>query len=84
MGLVPLDWVDLRAFRKENKLNLTLWEREMLRKMSEAYCSEYHAASDPKRPAPYKPDLEEEEIDHVGRALGFMEQLRLLQKPKEN
>lgn len=84
MGLVPLSWQELKAFREENELDITLFERELLKKMSEAYCAEYHAASDPRRPAPYTPEVEEDEIDHIGRALGFMEQLKLLRQNREN
>jgi hypothetical protein len=84
MGLCPLTWQEIRAWRQENMVEVTLWEREMLRKMSEAYCAEYSRASDPKRPAPYTPEVEEEAVDHIGKALGFMEQMRLLRHNREN
>lgn len=82
MGLVPLDWKELRAFRKENKLDLTLWERELLKKMSEAYCGEYSRASDPHRPCPYVVEKEEDEIDHIATAMRFREQMMLLRGNK--
>lgn len=83
MGLAPLSWQELKAFREENELDITLWERELLKKMSEAYCAEYSRASDPKRPAPYKPEVEEDEVDHIGKAMHFMEQMKLL-RHREN
>jgi len=83
MGLVPLTWTELRAFREENELDITLWERELLKKMSEAYCAEYSRAGDPKRPAPYTPEVEENEVDKIGKAIGFMEQMRLLRQKRE-
>lgn len=83
MGLTPLTWVELKAFREENELDITLWERELLKKMSEAYCAEAHRATDPKRPAPYVPEEEPEEVDNIAKAMRFMEQTRLLRKGNE-
>lgn len=80
MGLVPLSWQELRAFRLETELYITLWERETLKKMSEAYCSEYALASNPNRPAPYSAEKEEDEIDHVAEALRMMEIIRNMRK----
>lgn len=80
MGLVPLSWQEIRAFRQENNLNITLFERELLKKMSEAYCAESARATDPKRPAPYAPEVEEDEVDHIGTAIRMREQMQLLRK----
>lgn len=78
MGLIPLTWQEIQAFIEVNELDLTLWERELLKKMSEAYCAEYSRASDPQRPAPYVAEKEEDEIDHIALALRFREQMQLL------
>lgn len=80
MGITELTWQEIKAWREETETDITLWEKEQIKKMSQAYCAEYHAASDPKRPAPYQPEVEEEEIDHIGKALGFMEQMKLLKR----
>jgi hypothetical protein len=80
MGLTPLSWLEIKAFIDVNEIDITLWERELLKRMSEAYCAEYSRASDPKRPAPYTPEVEENEVDHVGKAIGFMEQMKLLRQ----
>lgn len=60
MGMIPIDWDKLRSWRLENHLYLTIWEKETLIKMSEAYCAEYSRATDPLRPQPYQPHIEEE------------------------
>jgi hypothetical protein len=80
MGLTSLSWAEIKAWREENELDVTLFERDLLKKMSEAYCAEYVKASDPKRPAPYTPEIKEDEIDHVGKAMQMLEQMRLLRK----
>lgn len=80
MGLVALDWQELRAFRLENELDLTIWERQTLKRMSEAYSSEYSLASNPNRPAPHTVEKEPEEIDHIAQALKMMEVVRSMRK----
>ena len=69
MGLIPVPWTELKAFIEVNELDLTLWERGMLKKMSDAYCNEYSHASDLYRPAPYKVQKDVEEED--GIAIGM-------------
>lgn len=80
MGLVALSWQELSAFRKENDLNLTVWERQTLKKMSEAYCSEYAKASDANHPAPYAIEKDEEtgvnEEQELAKAMSWMSVLR--------
>jgi hypothetical protein len=78
-GLCPLTWVEIDAFVRVNDLDLTLWERELLKKMSEAYCAEYSRASDPKRPAPYQPE-QTEEVDQIAKAMRIMDSLSAFRK----
>lgn len=80
MGLVPLTWAELQAFREETELDLMIWERELIKKMSEAYCGEYARASDPNRPCPYQPEVKEEEVDQIALAMRFMETLAAFKK----
>jgi hypothetical protein len=77
MGLTALSWQELRAFRQENKLNLTLWERATLKKMSEAYAYEYCKASDPSRQPPYKQErtVFNEEEHNIKKAMKMMDVL---------
>ncbi len=63
MGLVPLSWQEMKAFIEVNKLKyLTLWEIGTLKRMSDAYCSEYNQASEPSRQAPYRNDIDIEDV----------------------
>jgi hypothetical protein len=78
MGLAPISWQEIKAFIEVNDLDLMLFEKELLKKMSEAYCAESHRATDPHRPAPYVEEKEEDEIDRIAQALSFMERMRLL------
>lgn len=61
MGIIPLSWQEIRAWRQENELELENFELNMIRLLSVEYCGEYHAASAKNRPAPYS--IEEDEID---------------------
>jgi hypothetical protein len=78
MGLAPLSWQEIKAFIEVNELDLMLYEKELLKKMSEAYCAESHKATDPQRPAPYKEEKEENEIDKIAAAIKMREQMQLL------
>ena len=80
MGLVPLSWREFQAFREENRLDLTLWERETIMRMSAAYCAEYSKSSDPSRPAPYRVIVDESEVDKVAKAMRIRSALSLFRK----
>lgn len=82
MGLSPVTWVELKAFIEVNELELTLWERSILKKMSEAYCNEYSHASSPNRPAPYKERKEPDQVDAVAKALKMAASLAAFRKKK--
>jgi hypothetical protein len=55
----------------------------MLKKMSEAYCAEASRATDPKRPAPYAPQKEDEEVDKIALAMKMRDALNAFRK-REN
>ncbi len=81
MGLIPLTWQELDAFIRVNELDLMIWEKRILRKMSEAYCTESSRATDPMRPAPYTPEKDDEEetvVDKISKAEAFQRQLMAL------
>lgn len=85
MGLVSLDWSDIRAFRMENNLDLSVWEREVILSMSEAYVSEYYKASDPQHKPPYALEVETEEVDvekEIKKGISFRDTLRALGRKK--
>lgn len=81
-GLAPLTWCEIKAFREENELDLCIWEKRILKKMSEAYVGEYSRASDPSRKAPYTKVVEEEKVDKVAVALNIMKGLSAFKKAK--
>ena len=63
MGISPLTWQEIRAWRLENEMSLDGFEIKAIRLLSSEYVSEYHAASDKARVAPFSP--EEENLDRV-------------------
>lgn len=79
-GLLPITWQELEAFIRLNQYDMMLWEIRILKRMSDAYCSEYSRAGDPNRPAPYMPDKEEDEeqtvSDLIGKAARMREMMR--------
>jgi hypothetical protein len=66
-GIVSLDWEKIHFFRRENQLDLDVWERGVIRSMSEAYVNEYYAATDPQRSAPYVTAREEIDVEAEAR-----------------
>lgn len=81
MGIISLTWNDIKNYREENDIEMMLWERDAVRRMSSAYCAEYYEAKDPKRPCPYKPvqdELDEEQAQEAAlrKALAFREVLK--------
>lgn len=82
MGIVPVTWVELKAFIEVNELDLTLWERRTLKKMSDAYCNEYAQASSPSRPAPYAPVKAVEEQDGIAVGMQIAAALAAFRKKK--
>lgn len=66
-----LGFQDIAAWCDMTGYALTAWEAQTLRGLSQAYMGEYHAASDPKRPAPYIPEpvLTRTEVDQKVRNL---------------
>lgn len=71
MGIVRVTWEELEAFLRVNEVRLTPWERRILWKMSDAYCTEYSHATDPKRPAPYSTKKEADEEDAIAIGMGI-------------
>lgn len=63
MGISPLTWQEIRAWRLENELHLENFELQMIRAMSSEYCGEYNAGSEKGREAPYS--VSEEKVDRV-------------------
>lgn len=67
MGLSPLSWQEIRAWRLENKLNLHPFELQAIRTLSQEYAGEYGQASEKDRPAPFA--RSEAEVFQAGKSM---------------
>lgn len=54
MGMAPIGFSDIEAWRNLTETNLTPWDALMLRQMSRAYVNQYAESRDPRCPAPYE------------------------------
>lgn len=81
-GLVPLTWQELQAYTELNDLDLCSWELKIIKRMSEAYCTEYAKASSPNHPAPYVKHVEPEEVDQIAKAQRIKQGLSAFRKRK--
>jgi plasmid maintenance system killer protein len=53
-GIIPLTWVELKAFSQQSGYELTGWESEQIIEMSRDYCHTSFQAKDFNFPAPYQ------------------------------
>lgn len=53
MGPLPLSWQEIESWLTTTERQLCLWERVIVKELSEVYVNEYIQASDKNRPAPY-------------------------------
>lgn len=83
MGIAPLSWQELRAWRLENDLSLTPYEVNFIRQLSVEYVGEYHAASDKGREPPYQ-EITEEDIDRPAIANKIFNVLSSFKRSKED
>lgn len=68
MGPVAIDWVQIDAWQRRVGLDLPPWQSRLLIRLSGDYLSEWMAASDDTRPAPWHPeDMTEANRAAVGR-----------------
>jgi hypothetical protein len=65
----PLTFAELQAWQQSNSIKLDGFESNTIRRLSVAYLSEYNAASDPARPAPYRRIIDRDAVDSGFRAL---------------
>jgi len=52
-GIVALSWVDINAWLEVTERNLSLWEKQTIKLMSEHFVNEYYAGREKDRQAPY-------------------------------
>lgn len=82
MGLLPITWAELQSFIEVNELDLTLWEKGMLKKMSDTYCAESSRATEVNYPPPYSPKKEATEEDNIARALQIRQNMKAFRGKK--
>lgn len=54
MSVVPLSWQEIDAWIRVTESSPQLWERLLIKEMSEVYVSELNAATVKDRPSPYQ------------------------------
>lgn len=64
MGAVPLSWQDIDAWIRVTESSPSVWQKLLVRELSEAYVAELNLASDVNRPDPYI-HVDEVEKDEV-------------------
>lgn len=84
MGLVPLSWQEIESWVVCSGLEETVtpWELGVVKRLSEAYSSEYARASTPSRPQPYQPDVDVDTIDRDAVAAKVMNVLASFKRKK--
>lgn len=63
MGVIPLPWQEIESWLRTTERELAVWEKLMIREMSEVYVNEFNQASAKDWAAPYVPAIEPEDID---------------------
>jgi hypothetical protein len=81
MGIFPLPWQEIESWLEVTGLELSTWEKLMIKEMSEAYVGEYNQASAKDRPAPYT--YVEETIDREAVANKLKSVFRSMKRKKE-
>lgn len=56
LGAAPLTWAEIEAWARSLARELSPFEAQALRRMSEEYCSMLHRVSDGDAPPPYLPE----------------------------
>lgn len=79
MGIAALSWQEIQAWINVTETELEMWEKLLIRRLSQEYCSEYSSASDVSRPAPFN-HIVLEEINREALSNNLKEKLRGLAK----
>ncbi len=86
MGVLPLSWQEIEAWLRVTQTDAQLWERLLVRELSESYVGEFNRASEKGCASPWSPPVEEVEavrVDVADRLLSFARQfnMRRAQQP---
>lgn len=82
MGISPLSWLEIKAWREENELELDGYEISAIRRLSVEYVSAYHASSEKGFKAPYLASVEE--IDQPAVQSKFKSILGMFKRNEED
>lgn len=55
MGEIPLSWCEIDAWLRTSQRDVPVWQRMLIKDLSEVYVNEKHVSTDPNHPAPYTP-----------------------------
>lgn len=80
MAVVPLSWQEIESWLRTTKLDLSIWEKLVIREMSEAYVVELSKATGKDAAAPYTAVVEE--IDRPAVAQKLLSVLRGFKRKK--
>lgn len=81
MGPISLPWQEIEAWLRVTEKTLPLWEKQMIRHLSEAYAGEYARASELGRPDPYVRNPGE--IDREAVSNSILSTLRSIQAVRD-
>jgi len=65
VGAIAITWSEIESWLNCTELNLSIWEKLMLKEMSEAYASVLSTATDKHTPAPYIHEVEDIEAQRT-------------------
>lgn len=65
MGVIPLSWQEIDAWMRVTDSTPQLWERLLIRELSETYVGEFNQGSEKGRVSPWQPPVEEVEVVRV-------------------
>lgn len=66
-GIVPMSWNTIQSWINLTERDLEVYEKMLIKEMSEAYVSEYNAGTDPNRTRPYVEFAEKISVDEVSK-----------------
>lgn len=83
MGVVPLGFVDLRAWQHAMGLTLTPWQAKTLRRLSCDYVAASQAAESPDCPSPWAPEIEPPDREQVAKKVQGAFRMLMNTRPKK-
>lgn len=82
MGMTSLSWLEIEAWLNTLEVELDIWEKLLIKRLSTEYANEFALSSDPKRSAPFSEMPDEEARVFVGNKIKNV--LGMFKKPSGN